>query len=100
MHDKVNDAVNTASRRVIEAVVENEQVIVTGALGRLGPMGRIAEERCVMARLPPLQTLQAFDAAARTLSFTAADYQETKNMENTGPVLPNTRTFHATIVVR
>jgi hypothetical protein len=30
----------------------------------------------------------------------AADYQETKNMENTGPVLPNTRTFRARFVVR
>jgi LysR family transcriptional regulator, glycine cleavage system transcriptional activator len=35
-------------------------------------MARIPKERRVMARLPPLQTLQAFDAAARTLSFTAA----------------------------
>jgi hypothetical protein len=34
------------------------------------------------------------------LTLVVADYQETKNMENTGPVRPNTRTFHATIVVR
>jgi subtilisin family serine protease len=37
---------------------------------------------------------------AHRLTLVAADYQETKNMENTGPVLPNTRTFHATVVVR
>jgi subtilisin family serine protease len=34
------------------------------------------------------------------LTVVVADYQETKNMENTGPVRPNTRTFHAAIVVR
>jgi len=34
------------------------------------------------------------------LTLVAADYQETKNMENTGPVVPNTRRFHATVVVR
>ena len=33
------------------------------------------------------------------LTLVVADYQETKNMENTGPVRPNTRTFHATIQV-
>jgi hypothetical protein len=34
------------------------------------------------------------------LVFRAADYQETKNMENVGPVLPNTRTLRTTITVR
>jgi subtilisin family serine protease len=34
------------------------------------------------------------------LVFTASDYQEAKNMENTGPVLPNTRTLRTTFVVR
>jgi len=35
-----------------------------------------------------------------TLSVTVADYQETKNMEDVGPILPNTRTLHATFTVR
>ena len=30
----------------------------------------------------------------------AADYQETKNMEDVGPVLPNTRVFHTTVTLR
>jgi subtilisin family serine protease len=30
----------------------------------------------------------------------ASDYQETKNMENTGPILPNTRTLSATFTLR
>ena len=30
----------------------------------------------------------------------ASDYQEAKNMENTGPILPNTRTLRTTFVVR
>jgi hypothetical protein len=34
------------------------------------------------------------------LRFVVSDYQEAKNMENVGPILPNTRFFAATIVVR
>jgi hypothetical protein len=34
-----------------------------------------------------------------TLSFTAADYQETKNMENVARILPNTRTVRTTFLV-
>jgi subtilisin family serine protease len=30
----------------------------------------------------------------------AADYQETKNMEDVGPVLPNTRVLHTTVTLR
>jgi hypothetical protein len=33
-----------------------------------------------------------------TLSFTASDYQETKNMENVARILPNTRTVRTTFV--
>ena len=35
-----------------------------------------------------------------TLSVTVADYQETKNMEDVGPILPNTRTYQTTYVVK
>jgi subtilisin family serine protease len=35
-----------------------------------------------------------------TLSVTASDYQETKNMEDVGPILPNTATLRASVVVR
>ena len=42
----------------------------------------------------------AGDARGRhTLSFTASDYQETKNMENVARILPNTRTVRTTFVV-
>jgi subtilisin family serine protease len=34
-----------------------------------------------------------------TLVVRASDYQEAKNMENTGPILPNTRTLRARFVV-
>jgi subtilisin family serine protease len=34
------------------------------------------------------------------LTVTASDYQETKNMEDVGPVLPNTRVLHATVKLR
>jgi hypothetical protein len=33
------------------------------------------------------------------LVFRASDYQEAKNMENSGPILPNTRRLSSTIVV-
>ena len=33
------------------------------------------------------------------ITLDASDYQETKNMEDIGPVLPNTRVFHATVTV-
>ena len=42
----------------------------------------------------------ALSAGQHRLVFRASDYQETKNMENTGPILPNTRTFSARFVVR
>ena len=38
-------------------------------------------------------------AGTHELAIEASDYQEAKNMENTGPVLPNTRFFKATVTV-
>jgi hypothetical protein len=34
------------------------------------------------------------------VTVSASDYQETKNMEDVGPVLPNTRALHATVTLR
>jgi subtilisin family serine protease len=34
------------------------------------------------------------------VTVTASDYQETKNMEDVGPVLPNTRVFSTTVTLR
>jgi hypothetical protein len=39
-------------------------------------------------------------AGKHQLRFVVSDYQEAKNMENVGPILPNTRFFAATVVVR
>jgi hypothetical protein len=36
----------------------------------------------------------------RTVTVRASDYQETKNMEDVGPVLPNTRVLHTTVTLR
>jgi subtilisin family serine protease len=38
-------------------------------------------------------------AGKHQLVLTVADYQEAKNMENTGAVLPNTRTFRAAVTI-
>jgi subtilisin family serine protease len=35
---------------------------------------------------------------AHTIVLTASDYQETKNMEDVGPILPNTRTLRARVL--
>jgi subtilisin family serine protease len=37
---------------------------------------------------------------SHTLIFRTSDYQETKNMEDVGPILPNTRTLMTTVLVR
>lgn len=39
-------------------------------------------------------------AGRHTVHLTVADYQETKNMEDVGPILPNTRTVTAAFTVR
>jgi hypothetical protein len=39
-------------------------------------------------------------AGKYTLHLVVSDYQEAKNMENVGPILPNTRSFSATVTVR
>ena len=36
----------------------------------------------------------------QAVTIRASDYQETKNMEDVGPVLPNTRVLHATVTLR
>ena len=36
----------------------------------------------------------------RKISLTVSDYQETKNMEDVGPVRPNTTVFHAAATVK
>jgi subtilisin family serine protease len=36
----------------------------------------------------------------RNVTITASDYQETKNMEDVGPVLPNTRVLDTTVTLR
>jgi hypothetical protein len=43
---------------------------------------------------------RAVAVGTHTVALTVSDYQETKNMEDVGPVLPNTRRFKATVVVR
>ncbi len=39
-------------------------------------------------------------AGRYSVLVTASDHQETKNMEDVGPVLPNTRVLHATVTLR
>ena len=43
-------------------------------------------------------SLAGLPHGTHTLVLTAADFQETKNMEDIGPILPNTRSFRARVV--
>jgi subtilisin family serine protease len=43
-------------------------------------------------------SLFAISTGRHTLTFTASDYQETKNMENVARILPNTRTIRTTFI--
>ena len=54
---------------------------------------RYANGRAVVA-------LKALAPGTHALTFVASDIQESKNNENSGPVLPNTRTFHAAFATR
>jgi subtilisin family serine protease len=42
----------------------------------------------------------SFGTGPRHVTVTASDYQETKNMEDVGPVLPNTRVLGTTVTLR
>jgi hypothetical protein len=44
-------------------------------------------------------SLAGFGRGRHVLRFTAADYQETKNMENVNRILPNTRVLQQAFVV-
>jgi hypothetical protein len=45
-------------------------------------------------------TVRKVGAGRHRVTLSASDYQEAKNMENVGPILPNTRTFSANVTVR
>jgi hypothetical protein len=45
-------------------------------------------------------SVQGAPAGTHHVTVSASDYQETKNMEDVGPILPNTRTVQTTVVVR
>ncbi len=45
-------------------------------------------------------TIRGLASGRHRVTLTASDYQETKNQENVGPILPNTRTFSAVVLVR
>jgi Subtilase family len=44
--------------------------------------------------------VSGLDSGRHSVTLRAADYQETKNMEDIGPILPNTRTLTAALTIR
>jgi subtilisin family serine protease len=71
----VNDGGSGVDPLSLEARIDEKPVAVSYASGR--------------ARLP----LAGVPRGRHSLTFTVADYQETKNMENVARILPNTRTL-------
>ena len=47
-----------------------------------------------------VSVVKSLGPGTHRVSVTASDYQETKNMEDVGPILPNTRTVQTSVVVR
>jgi subtilisin family serine protease len=78
----VNDSGSGVDPRSFHAKVGGKSVRVTFADGVL------------------LLRTKRLHAGTQTVTVRASDYQETKNMEDVGPVLPNTRVLHTTVTLR
>ena len=78
----VRDAGSGVDPHSLTARVDSSKAALTYASGRVSiALGNLAKGRHV-------------------LQLTASDYQETKNMESFGGILPNTRFYSATFTVR
>ena len=78
----VRDAGSGVDPHSLTARVDSSKAALTYASGRVSiALGNLAKGRHV-------------------LQLTASDYQETKNMESFGGILPNTRVYRATFAVR
>ncbi len=78
----VRDAGSGVDPRSVHAVADARHVAASYSAGTVTVLG--------ITRKP----------GRHTLAVTVADNEETKNMEDVGPILPNTRTVHTTYVVR
>ncbi len=66
-----------------------------------GSIDATVDGRAAPAKLAPDGTIRLAATRGRhALSISVADYQETKNMEDVAPILPNTATLKASVVVR
>ena len=103
----VNDTTPPAVRLLTRSVPRGAllRVSVTDGQSGVDPNSLVATLDGKHARLT-YRAGVAYVATARAtrgrhrLSISASDYQEAKNMEDVGPVLPNTRTLRTTITVR
>ena len=96
--------VNDVTPPRLRVTVEGHNVVVhaTDSGSGVDPSSVIVkfDGRAVTKKLTG-STLQIRAAKGRhTVAVTASDYQETKNMEDVGPILPNTATLRTTVRVR
>jgi hypothetical protein len=82
----VSDGGSGVDPRSLRAVIDGRRRSVSYSGGTAGGVARVS--------------LSGIDAGTHSLVFTASDYQETKNNEDVGPVLPNTRVLRTSIAVR
>ena len=64
------------------------------------PLGEFRTHRVQAVHQLDKMRIAGITGGSHELIVRAADFQETKNMENVGPVLPNTRTLKKTVAVR
>jgi subtilisin family serine protease len=85
--------VSTKGQILVSAVDRGSGVDPTSLIARVDGKPAVASFRDGRIRV-------AAQPGRHTLSLTVSDYQEAKNMEDVGPVLPNTSTLTASVVVR
>jgi subtilisin family serine protease len=101
------DDVRPPTARLVSRVARGNVVRVRVADGGAGVDPRSLEARVGQTRLPVRLSrgvasigVGRLARGSHALVFRVSDYQEAKNMENVATILPNTRTFRATITVR
>ncbi|HET8892527.1 MAG TPA: S8 family serine peptidase, partial [Gaiellaceae bacterium] len=103
----VDDTTPPTVRMLVSSVVRGTALRVGVSDGGSGVDGGALQVKVDGATVPskfsggvvsiPTSTLAR---GVHKLTVVAADYQETKNMEDVGPILPNTTTLNASFVVR
>jgi subtilisin family serine protease len=103
INDTKPPRVRLLTRTVQEGSPVRVSVIDAGSGVDRGSLHATIDGRALAVRFSRGRAIVSTRALARgrhRLVFRASDYQEAKNMENAGPILPNTRTLRTSFVLR